>query len=344
MTCPALVGGLLAVARSLASQAAARLAPPALACPTLRLACCWHAPRALARLLHMHTHACTRPVTISNTRIVHPKRAYYPSSVDKLFRPCPRPPPGCTLHTHASTPLCMLPPSLPPAGSLRHAAQGVLTGFTNLLLVVLQATARCARRPTSGAAGAPPTATGCTRCSSRSRCGALHHCCAAALLLPCRSLLRLARGAAWLPHRRPFASAPPSACPCAWLHMSARNPHPCAPATTLPWRRACELLRVGGRLVYSTCTFNPVEDEAVVAEVRPLPAQHTLPHRSVGWCRRRQRLAIAWRRALVASHGGAPAVRPCRLQRGHTIPCMQAHPTPPHQPDRCCAAPRAPLS
>lgn len=31
--------------------------------------------------------------------------------------------------------------------------------------------------------------------------------------------------------------------------------------------RACELLRVGGRLVYSTCTFNPIEDEAVVAEV-----------------------------------------------------------------------------
>lgn len=23
----------------------------------------------------------------------------------------------------------------------------------------------------------------------------------------------------------------------------------------------------GGRLVYSTCTFNPIEDEAVVAEV-----------------------------------------------------------------------------
>lgn len=35
----------------------------------------------------------------------------------------------------------------------------------------------------------------------------------------------------------------------------------------LACRRACELLRVGGRLVYSTCTFNPVEDEAVVAEV-----------------------------------------------------------------------------
>ena len=27
----------------------------------------------------------------------------------------------------------------------------------------------------------------------------------------------------------------------------------------------------GGRLVYSTCTFNPIEDEAVVAEVLPFP-------------------------------------------------------------------------
>ena len=31
---------------------------------------------------------------------------------------------------------------------------------------------------------------------------------------------------------------------------------------------AAHQLRVGGRMVYSTCTFNPVEDEAVVAEVR----------------------------------------------------------------------------
>ena len=30
---------------------------------------------------------------------------------------------------------------------------------------------------------------------------------------------------------------------------------------------ACRLLRVGGRIVFSTCTFNPIEDEAVVAEV-----------------------------------------------------------------------------
>ena len=31
--------------------------------------------------------------------------------------------------------------------------------------------------------------------------------------------------------------------------------------------RGCELLSVGGRMVYSTCSFNPVEDEAVVAEM-----------------------------------------------------------------------------
>ena len=31
--------------------------------------------------------------------------------------------------------------------------------------------------------------------------------------------------------------------------------------------RALQLVAVGGRIVYSTCTFNPIENEAVVAAV-----------------------------------------------------------------------------
>ena len=32
-------------------------------------------------------------------------------------------------------------------------------------------------------------------------------------------------------------------------------------------RRGLEMLAVGGRLVYSTCSLNPIEDEAVVANL-----------------------------------------------------------------------------
>lgn len=32
-------------------------------------------------------------------------------------------------------------------------------------------------------------------------------------------------------------------------------------------QRGVEMLAVGGRIVYSTCSFNPVENEAVVAAI-----------------------------------------------------------------------------
>ncbi|CAE7921756.1 nsun2, partial [Symbiodinium necroappetens] len=41
--------------------------------------------------------------------------------------------------------------------------------------------------------------------------------------------------------------------------------------------RALRLLRIGGRLVYSTCSLSPVEDEAVVAEILRTPSTPTKP-------------------------------------------------------------------
>lgn len=33
------------------------------------------------------------------------------------------------------------------------------------------------------------------------------------------------------------------------------------------WFPGLSLLKVGGRMIYSTCSMNPIEDEAVVAQV-----------------------------------------------------------------------------
>ncbi|KAJ3333179.1 tRNA (cytosine(34)-C(5))-methyltransferase [Blyttiomyces sp. JEL0837] len=49
-----------------------------------------------------------------------------------------------------------------------------------------------------------------------------------------------------------------------WTPGNGNNLHRLQIAILL---RACSLAKVGGRIVYSTCTFNPVENEAVIAEV-----------------------------------------------------------------------------
>lgn len=42
--------------------------------------------------------------------------------------------------------------------------------------------------------------------------------------------------------------------------------------------RACQLLKLGGRLIYSTCSFNPIENEAVVAHlIRQSKGTHIVP-------------------------------------------------------------------
>ncbi|KAK3253482.1 hypothetical protein CYMTET_37269 [Cymbomonas tetramitiformis] len=76
-----------------------------------------------------------------------------------------------------------------------------------------------------------------------------------------------------------------------WSPRTAMQNHPIQVAIL---RRALELLAPGGRLVYSTCSLNPLEDEAVVyAALRDAPeGLHTvLPpaevfasHAEMGWC------------------------------------------------------------
>eukprot|EP00891_Asterochloris_glomerata_P009762 jgi/Astpho2/9762/e_gw1.00149.36.1_t len=49
-----------------------------------------------------------------------------------------------------------------------------------------------------------------------------------------------------------------------WTPGNGNGLHPLQVRIAL---HACQMVKVGGRVVYSTCTFNPIEDEAVVAEV-----------------------------------------------------------------------------
>ncbi len=49
--------------------------------------------------------------------------------------------------------------------------------------------------------------------------------------------------------------------------MTAGNGNGLHPLQVRIALHACQMVKVGGRVVYSTCTFNPIEDEAVVAEV-----------------------------------------------------------------------------
>ncbi|XP_075985531.1 tRNA (cytosine(34)-C(5))-methyltransferase Nsun2 [Anticarsia gemmatalis] len=55
--------------------------------------------------------------------------------------------------------------------------------------------------------------------------------------------------------------------PDIWLKWSTGNGNNLHGIQYRVLKRGCELLEIGGRLVYSTCSFNPVENEAVVHRV-----------------------------------------------------------------------------
>lgn len=53
----------------------------------------------------------------------------------------------------------------------------------------------------------------------------------------------------------------------AWKNWTPRNGIVLAPLQLAIARRGVAILKVGGLMVYSTCTFNPIEDEAIVAQL-----------------------------------------------------------------------------
>jgi NOL1/NOP2/sun family putative RNA methylase len=62
--------------------------------------------------------------------------------------------------------------------------------------------------------------------------------------------------------------------PDARLHWSATSPEVCAARQRQILAHALRMLRPGGRLVYSTCTFNPIENEQVVTwALRQFPVE-----------------------------------------------------------------------
>ncbi|KEG10871.1 tRNA (cytosine34-C5)-methyltransferase [Trypanosoma grayi] len=87
--------------------------------------------------------------------------------------------------------------------------------------------------------------------------------------------------------------------------------------------RACHLLRVGGRLVYSTCSMNPIENEAVVAQI---------VHRTRG------AMKLVDARALLPALRCAPGLQRWEVtnHKGDVMqaPCGEAHEAlfPPNTP------------
>ncbi|KAL6760331.1 tRNA-methyltransferase, partial [Haematococcus lacustris] len=86
----------------------------------------------------------------------------------------------------------------------------------------------------------------------------------------------------------------------------------------------CRMLQVGGLLVYSTCTFNPIEDEAVVSELllrcgpalelcdmsHALPALRRLPGRTSWQVRDKGGWYASWEEAVAAGARLEPSLFP----------------------------------